>query len=66
MLKHVIPALTLCFLALPAWSQTEAAPTAPAETRAAAPEAVDEAPQTVLVSAAGRVPACGRYRKATT
>jgi hypothetical protein len=42
MLKRVVSALTLCFMSLPAWAQTEAA--------AAASEAVDQAPQTVLVS----------------
>ena len=47
MLKRVVPALTLCFLGLPVWAQTEAAATPPAAT---APEIVEEAPQTVLVS----------------
>ena len=42
MLKPVDAAVILCFMSLPSWAQTEAA--------AAAPEAVDEAPQTVLVS----------------
>ena len=42
MLKPVVVAVTLCFMGLPAWAQTEAA--------AAAPAVVDEAPQTVLVS----------------
>jgi hypothetical protein len=42
MLKRVVTALSLCLMSLPAWAQTEAA--------AIAPEAVEEAPQTVLVS----------------
>jgi hypothetical protein len=42
MLKRVVSALTLCFMSLPVWAQTEAS--------VAAPEAVEEAPQTVLVS----------------
>jgi len=44
MLKPVVATLALCFISLPVWAQTEA----PAD--ATAPEAVEEATQTVLVS----------------
>lgn len=54
MLKHVIPALCLCFLRLPAWAQTEAPPAAsPAAASAAAVPTMDDGeaiPQTILVS----------------
>lgn len=46
MLKRVVTALTLCCMSLPAWAQTDA-PSTPA---ASVPEAVEAAPQTVLVS----------------
>lgn len=59
MLKRVVPALTLCLLGLPAWAQTEA-PATPPEASAAAPEVVEEAPQTVLVS--GSRPGPGMWK----
>jgi hypothetical protein len=46
MLKRVFPALTLCFLSLPAWSQTEATAPQTAPTL----ENGEPTPQTVLVS----------------
>lgn len=60
MLKRVVPALTLCLLSLPAWSQTEALATPPLDTSAAAPQALEEAPQTVLVS--GSRPGPGMWK----
>ena len=64
MLKRVVPVLTLCFLSLPAWSQTEAPAGVPAAPSAAAsatvPETVEEAPQTVLVS--GSRPGPGMWK----
>jgi hypothetical protein len=50
MLKRVVSALTLCFLSVPAWSQTGAEPApAPVATAPAAEEA-EAVPQTILVS----------------
>lgn len=40
----------MCFLSLPAWAQTETPATPPEAPGATAPEIVEEAPQTVLVS----------------
>lgn len=50
MFKRVLPVLTLCFLSVPAWSQT--APDAPPQPVAAAPAAAEAepVPQTVLVT----------------
>jgi hypothetical protein len=54
LLKRVVPALTLCLLSLPAWSQTAAEPVpAPAAVTPALAPATEEAepvPQTILVS----------------
>jgi uncharacterized protein YbaP (TraB family) len=52
MLKRVVSALALCFMSLPVWAQTEAF--------ASAPEAVEEAPQTVMVS--GSRPGPGMWK----
>ncbi|MFC5459454.1 TraB/GumN family protein [Massilia niabensis] len=46
MFKHVLPALALCFLSLPAWSQTGI----PSTPHAAAVEEAEPVPQTVLVT----------------
>ncbi len=58
-MKRVVPALYLCLLSLPAWAQTET-PTTPPIPSAAAPELVEEAPQTVLVS--GSRPGPGMWK----
>ena len=50
MLKRVVPALTLCLLSLPAWSQVEPSATPATTANATAPEIVEEVAQTVLVS----------------
>jgi hypothetical protein len=49
MFKRVLPALTLCFLSLPAWSQAEA-PAAPPTAAAPTQEDGEAVPQVVLVS----------------
>lgn len=70
MLQRVLPALILCTLSLPAWSQatTEPAPQPPAAAdSAAAPvpaaEPAEEAPQTVLVSGARPGPGLWKVSK---
>jgi hypothetical protein len=55
MLKSVVPALSLCLLSLSVRAQTETPPPA-----AAAPEALEEAPQTILVS--GSRPGPGMWK----
>jgi hypothetical protein len=65
LLKRVVPALTLCFLSLPAWSQAVAEPAAqPAAAEAASAAAEAEAPpQTILVSGARPGPGLWKVSK---
>ncbi|HBF49379.1 MAG TPA: TraB/GumN family protein [Massilia sp.] len=62
MFKRVLPALTLCFLTLPALAQTTPAaePPAPASDAAPASEAGEPVPQTILVS--GQRPGPGLWK----
>lgn len=62
MFKRVLPALTLCFLSLPAWAQT--APATP-QQEVAAPAAAEAepAPQVVLVSGARPGPGLWKVSK---
>lgn len=56
MSKHLVSALTLCLMSLPAWAQSEAAARAPA---------VEDAPQTVLVSGSRPGPGLWKISKDT-
>jgi hypothetical protein len=64
LLKRVVPALTLCFLSLPALAQTAAEPAAPpAATAPPAPDEAEAPPQTILVSGARPGPGLWKVSK---
>ena len=63
MLKRVLPVLTLCFLSLPAWSQTEAPAVQPAAPAAPTLENGEATPQTVLVTGARPGPGLWKVSK---